>query len=83
MEVPLNRSWGILLLDRVCLAMIVVAVTVGERRYDVSIGSGLIERVGLLLPELPRSRRAFVVSDRVAEFVDQFVTAYRSVNPIR
>jgi hypothetical protein len=27
MEVPLNRSWGILLLDRVCLAMIVVAVT--------------------------------------------------------
>ncbi|MFL5737520.1 MAG: 3-dehydroquinate synthase, partial [Actinomycetota bacterium] len=46
--------------------MITVPVTVAGRRYDVSIGSGLIDRAGELLPELPRARRAFVVSDPVA-----------------
>jgi 3-dehydroquinate synthase len=46
--------------------VITVPVRAGERRYDVSIGSGLIERVGELLPDLPRARRAFAVSDPVA-----------------
>src|SRR3954469_19445986 len=46
--------------------MITVPVRAGERRYDVSVGSGLIERAGELLPELPRTRRAFAVSDPVA-----------------
>jgi 3-dehydroquinate synthase len=46
--------------------VITVPVALGERRYDVSIGSGLIDRAGELLPELPRAKRAFVVSDPVA-----------------
>jgi 3-dehydroquinate synthase len=46
--------------------VITVPVRAGERRYDVSIGSGLIERAGELLPDLPRARRAFAVSDPVA-----------------
>src|SRR5205085_9225479 len=46
--------------------VITVPVRAGERRYEVSIGSGLIDRAGELLPELPRAKRAFVVSDPVA-----------------
>ena len=46
--------------------MIRVPVRAGERRYEVSIGSGLIDRAGELLPELPRAKRAFVVSDPAA-----------------
>jgi 3-dehydroquinate synthase len=46
--------------------MIRVAVRTGGRSYEVSIGSGLIAEVARLLPELPRARRAFVVSDPVA-----------------
>ena len=46
--------------------MIVVPVRAGARSYGVSIGSGLLERAGELLPELLRSRRAFVVSDPAA-----------------
>jgi 3-dehydroquinate synthase len=46
--------------------VIVVRVRAGERRYDVSIGSALIETASDLLPELPRARRTFVVADPVA-----------------
>jgi 3-dehydroquinate synthase len=46
--------------------VISVPVRVGERGYDVSIGSSLIERAGELLPDLPRAKRAFAVSDPVA-----------------
>ncbi|MFL5767661.1 MAG: 3-dehydroquinate synthase [Actinomycetota bacterium] len=46
--------------------MITVPVRAGEGRYDVSIGSGLIDRAEELLPPPARANRAFVVSDPVA-----------------
>jgi 3-dehydroquinate synthase len=36
------------------------------RAYDVTIGNGVIERAGELLPELPKAERAFVIADRTA-----------------
>jgi 3-dehydroquinate synthase len=41
-----------------------VTVPVPRRAYDVTIGTGVIERAGELLPELPKAERAFVVADR-------------------
>ncbi|HKE53559.1 MAG TPA: 3-dehydroquinate synthase, partial [Actinomycetota bacterium] len=46
-----------------------MTVAVAQRAYDVSIGPGLLSRVGELVPSLPAAaERAFVVADaRVAE----------------
>jgi 3-dehydroquinate synthase len=46
--------------------MIGVTVRAGDRRYDVTIGSRLMERAGTLLPEFRHATRAFIVSDPVA-----------------
>jgi 3-dehydroquinate synthase len=42
-----------------------VTVPVPGRAYDVTIGRGLLARVGEHLPELPGATTAFVISDRV------------------
>ncbi len=45
-----------------------VRVAIPGRDYDVTVGSGLLEDAGALVPELPGAERAFVVADgRVAE----------------
>ena len=43
--------------------MVRVTVPVPGRAYDVTIGSGIIERAGEHLPELPKAERAFVIAD--------------------
>ncbi|MBI3649148.1 MAG: 3-dehydroquinate synthase [Actinobacteria bacterium] len=44
--------------------MVRVTVGVKGRAYDVTIGSGVIERAGDHLPDLQQATRAFVVADR-------------------
>ena len=44
--------------------MVRVTVPVPGRPYDVVIGTGVVERAGEHLPELPKAERAFVVTDR-------------------
>lgn len=39
-----------------------VTLSLGERSYTVEIGTGLIDRVGELLPELPGCDKAFVIT---------------------
>ena len=43
--------------------MVRVTVPVPGQTYDVTIGSGIIERAGEHLPELPNAERAFVIAD--------------------
>jgi 3-dehydroquinate synthase len=63
-----------------------VTVPVPGRSYDVTIGAGAIRRVGELLPELPSSAHAFVVSDRTV--ADRWFTplsealAARGLHPV-
>lgn len=40
-----------------------LTVELGERSYDIHIGTGLIERAGALMAPVMTSRRAFVVTD--------------------
>jgi 3-dehydroquinate synthase len=40
-----------------------VTVPVPGRAYDVTIGTGVLPKVGELLPELPKAERAFVIAD--------------------
>lgn len=42
-----------------------VRVEAGGRRYDVTVGSGVLGEAGAHLPELPGGERAFVVADAV------------------
>src|SRR4051812_19176225 len=41
-----------------------VRVELGERAYDVVVGSGLLERAGELLQPILRRKRIFVVTDQ-------------------
>ncbi len=40
-----------------------VTVELPGRAYDVTIGSGVLERAGAIVPDLPGAERAFVVAD--------------------
>lgn len=46
--------------------MVRVTVPVPGRAYDVTIGSGVIERAGAMLPHFPKAERVFVIADRTA-----------------
>lgn len=60
--------------------MIRVEVEVPDRAYPVSVGAGLLDRAGELLPELPGAVHAFVVADHdVAErFYGRLAAALRT-----
>jgi 3-dehydroquinate synthase len=61
-------------------------VAVPGRSYDVMIGSGILERAGEMLPELPEVANAFVVSDEVVanHFFGALETAFgkRGLTPV-